>query len=181
MRFLPIFLLIAGCANDPVTLYDGLGEVPTEGPITMGQIDFTEQGVSLDRIEDCFDLEEIEVGVLCNADTAKVELDSEQWTIDEVDTSMAQYNVDEYREGDVVCYENGVCIRWIIERGTYEELPNSRWAECGCPSGCSDADCRWEQSEENNKYLCEGGCRGSHCSECSVELVTTQSDAPPAE
>jgi hypothetical protein len=169
MRFLPIFLLIAGCANDPVTLYDGLGEVPTEGPITMDQIDFTEQGVSLDRIEDCLDLEEIEVGVLCNADTAKVELDSEQWSIDEVDTSMAQYNVDTFSE-----------LPWADEIvWAWQKKPQPRWAECGCPDGCNDSQCNWEPTEDNG-YVCTGTCAGTHCSECTVELVQAPETTGPA-
>jgi hypothetical protein len=170
MRYLLLMTLFAsGCANQPVQLTDGLGELSTDEPVLLSDIDFTDQGVSLGTIEDCLDREDVELGITCNTDGATLVLDADVWSLDP-ETGWAQYNVDLLQEfpwqGDVV---------WAWQKNK----PSARWAECGCPDGCSDAQCNWEPSEDNG-YVCTGQCTGSHCSDCTVELVEAVETTGPA-
>jgi hypothetical protein len=169
---LPILLLAAfACApNESASLYDGLGEVAADQVITLDQIDFNDQGVSLDSIDACLDLEDFDVGIVCDTDTASLVLNSDDWSLSP-ETGLAQYNVDAYPETPAQNSRN-----WDVP---YEKK-NSRWAECGCPTGCSDAECQWQETDAGGGYVCIGDCRGTHCSACTVEFHTSTETTGPA-
>jgi hypothetical protein len=177
MRFLSLILMLAATAcavDEPVSLYDGMGEVDADRVITLDQIDFNDQGVSFDQIESCLDYEDVERGVKCDTEHAVLHFDADIWTLQ--DNGLLVYDMQPI---DYSCTPDGKICGTITVTAVDRPPSNTRWAECGCPSGCSATDCRWEQSEESNKYLCEGDCRGSHCSECNVLLTDAPVDTSP--
>jgi|GEM_PF-2099692 hypothetical protein len=170
-------LAVGACgADDPVSLYDGLGEVETDQVVTLSQIDLSYQGPSDEKTDRCFSLEEADSGIFCDAEVAELVFDGDFWAL--TLSESGDYDLQPIDTG-WQCTEDGkVCGRVTSSKPPSE----SRWAECGCPEGCSDTDCRWEYGTSSNSYTCEGECRGAHCSECTVDFTSSPAEtAAPIE
>ena len=152
---LTLLAALAGCAeNGPVALWDDMGEVDTPEVITLDQIEFDSPCNEEIQLERCLSMDDPNIGVTCDTATAILHFDADMW---DLNTEWAEHNVDTFSE-----LPDGKIV-WIWK------AVKPKWAECGCPDGCSAAQCNWEQNEDNS-YSCTGDCAGTHCSHCTVEL-----------
>ena len=169
MRYLLSLILLAtlaGCAdNGPLTLLDDMGEVDTPKVVTLDQIEFDCPANQEARLEHCLSSEDIDAGIICDAETAILHLDPDMW---DLNTEWAEYSVDQH---------NDMTFNFLNDERvetTHAKPPPQRFAECGCPSGCSATRCEWQENEDSN-YVCTGDCVGSFCAACTVMIT----DSPP--